>query len=104
MLPGAFGGPPFAANETRAFNIPAGPCAGIPAATAYSLNFTLVSYDVSSGGFVTAYPSGGARPFVSTVNFGNGTNAVANAAIVPAAAGAIDVFVSGATHLIIDIN
>lgn len=101
---GPFGGPAFAANETRNYNIPGGPCAGIPSAAAYSLNFTVVGYDVSSGGFLTAYPSGGGKPFVSTVNFGNGINAVANAAIVPSNGGTISVYISGSTNLIIDIN
>jgi hypothetical protein len=102
---GPYGGPAYSAGQTRSFNIPGGPCSGIPTAAAYSLNFTIVNYDVSSAGFVTAYPTGSARPFVSTVNFGNGTNAVANAAIVPAnSGGSIDVYSSGATNLIIDIN
>ena len=102
---GPFGSPSYSAGLTRSFVIPASPCTGIPVAQAYSLNFTIVNYDVSSGGFVTAFQSGTAKPFVSTVNFGNGTNAVANAGIVPAdSAGSIDVYSSGATHLIIDIN
>jgi len=104
---GPFGGPFFSAGQTRSFVIPSSPCTGIPAAVAYSLNFTLVNYDSTLGasGFVTAFPSGGTRPTVSTVNFGNGNNAVANAAIVPAnGSGSIDVFSSGVTNLIIDIN
>ena len=103
---GPFGGPAFASMETRNYAIPSGPCSGIPTAVAYSLNFTIVNYDASAGqgGFVTAFPSGGTRPFVSTVNFGSGSNAVANAAVVPANGGSISVFSSGLTNLIIDIN
>ena len=103
---GPFGGPAYAASETRNYAIPSGPCAGIPTAAAYSLNFTIVNYDTSagSGGFVTAFPSGGTRPFVSTVNFGNGWNAVANAAVVPANGGSISVFSSALTNLIVDVN
>jgi hypothetical protein len=41
---GPYGGPSFATDETRTFNIPGGPCTGIPAAAAYSLNFTIVNY------------------------------------------------------------
>jgi hypothetical protein len=72
---------------------------------AYSLNFTIVGFD-PGGGFVTAYPSGTARPGTSTVDFSaDPPYAVANAALVPAdATGSIDVYSSGNTQLIIDIN
>lgn len=102
---GAFGGPSYASNETRTYDIDAGPCTGIPnAAAAFSLNFTVVNYNTSVGGFVTAYQAGTSRPFVSTVNYGTGP-AVANAAIVPASGfGSISVYAFGTTHIIIDIN
>ena len=99
---GTFGGPAFSAGTTRSFPIPSGPCAGLPVAAAYSFNFTVVNYNVG-GGFITVYPTGITRPFVSTVNFGSGP-AVANAAIVPAGGGSIDVYSSDATQVIIDIN
>ena len=102
---GAYGSPFFAAGEVRTYDMTASPCAGIPVATAYSVNVTIVNYDVNSGGWVTLYPAGGVRPFISTVNFGNGTNAVANAAVVPADnTGSIDAYAAGATNIIIDIN
>jgi hypothetical protein len=100
---GAFGGPAFASLETRTYDLSAGPCTGLPSTmTAVSLNFTVVSYDVSIGGFVTAFRSNSVRPGVSTVNFGTGPP-VANAAVV-ASAGGISVYTYGTTHLIIDIN
>ena len=76
---------------------------GVPAsAQAYSLNFTAVADQPL--GFLTAYPTGSPRPTVSTLNAGNG-GVVANAAIVPAGnGGAIDVYVSDTTELVIDIN
>ena len=104
---GAFGSPPFAASETRSYNMTATACPGIPVAVAYSLNVTIVNYDTSAAGagFLTFYPTGVPRPFISTVNFGNGTNAVANAAIVPADInGSIDCFAGGSTNVIVDIN
>lgn len=98
---GAFGGPSFAADSTRSFNIANSGC-GVPVAVAYSLNFTIVDY--SGGGFLTAYPTGTARPFVSTLNFGSGP-ALANAAVVPASdLGSIDVYSFGPTNVIIDVN
>jgi hypothetical protein len=101
---GTYGGPSLPANGVRSFPIPGGPCSGIPAAAAYSFNFTIANYHVGGGGFLTAYPTGSARPFVSTLNFGDGPP-LANAAIVPASnSGSIDVYVSNSTHVIIDIN
>ena len=99
---GPYGGPGFADNETRTYNIPAGPCSAIPAAAAYSLNFTVVSY--GGTGFLTAFPASTPQPFISTVNYTAGGGAVANAAIVPSTAGSISVYSSRSTHVIIDIN
>ena len=100
---GPFSGPAYSAGETRTYDVPNGPCTDLPAAAAYSMNFTIVNYNVNAGSYVNAYPSGTTRPGVSTVNFGTGPP-VANAAIVPTSAGAIDVFAGGTTHLIIDVN
>jgi hypothetical protein len=55
-------------------------------------------------GFVTAWPTGQARPTTATLNDPTGT-VTANAAIVPAGTnGSIDVFASNNTDLVIDIN
>jgi len=99
---GPYGGPVFTDNQTRTYNIPAGPCSGIPAAAAYSLNFTVVNY--AGTGWITAYPAATPLPFISTLNFNTGGAALANAAIVPSTAGSISVFASRSTHVIIDIN
>ncbi|MDX1981556.1 MAG: hypothetical protein SFV51_14910 [Bryobacteraceae bacterium] len=99
----AFGGPAISAGATRTFSIPSGPCPGIPStALAYSLNLTVVAGGPL--GYLTAWPAGQARPLVSALNAPNG-GIVANAAIVPAGTGgAINVFVTNTTHLVIDIN
>lgn len=104
---GAFGGPMFAAGETRHYIVPNGgsPTAcGVPLGSAYSLNFTVV--DFTTRGNLRAFPTGTALPNVSTLNFGATVGyPVANAAIVPAdATGSIDVYVTQATNVIIDIN
>jgi hypothetical protein len=99
---GPFGGPALSPSSVRTFSVPLSPC-GLPAATAYSISVTIVGYDTSSGGWITAYPTGSPRPFVSTVNFGSGPP-VANAAIVAANGGSFDVYSAGTTHLIIDVN
>jgi hypothetical protein len=88
---------------TRTFPIPSSTACSIPAsAGAYSFNVTVVPPGFLD--YITMWPTGQAKPFVSTVNSYLGTVA-ANAAIVPAgASGSVDVFASQNTDLIIDIN
>jgi hypothetical protein len=99
---GAFGGPEMEGPATRSFAIPASAC-NIPAtAAAYSLNVTVVPDGYLS--YLTIWPAGGSQPNVSTLNSWDGS-VVANAAIVPAGAnGAIDVYVTNPTHVILDID
>ena len=67
-----------------------------------ALNITVASG--RGRGFVTAYPCGTTRPLASNVNFGAG-DVVANAAVVPVGAGgAVCLFASAATNLIVDLN
>ena len=99
---GPFGGPEIGAGQTRSIPVPTSNC-GIPAtARAYSLNVTVVPAKVL--GYLTVWPTGQAQPFVSTLNSPDGA-VLANAAVVPAGTGgAISVFVTDATHVVIDIN
>jgi len=99
---GLFGGPSMAGGQTRSFAIPNASC-GIPAAAqAYSLNMTVVPAGPLA--FLTTWPAGQTQPSVSTLNAFTGT-VTANAAIVPAGGGgAISVFVTNTTDLIVDIN
>jgi len=101
---GEFGPPSLVAGATRPFPLQQSSC-GIPSsAQAYSLNLTAV---VPSGGdlvYLTAFPAGETVPNASTLNAPNG-GVVASAAIVPAGSGgAINVFSSNTTDLLIDIN
>lgn len=95
------GAPVMAAQETRNFGV-VGTC-GIPAdAKAYSMNVTVVPPAGLS--FLTLWPAGQTKPFVSTLNSFLG-RVVANAAIVPAGTGGqVSVFVTDQTHVILDIN
>jgi subtilase family serine protease len=99
---GPFGGPEIGAKGSREFDIPQSAC-GIPStAVAYSLNVTVVP----SGplGYLTLWPSGQAQPLTSTLNSLDG-RVKANAAIVPAGThGGVSVYVTDATHVILDIN
>ena len=99
---GPFGGPSIAGNSTRNVTIPASSC-GVPStAAAYSLNVTVVPQGPL--GYLTLWPAGQAQPFVSTLNSFDG-RIKANAAIVPAGvSGAVSVFVTNTTDVVLDIN
>jgi hypothetical protein len=100
---GPFGGPKLVGGASRSFAIPSGPCAGIPAVAAYSLNLTVTQPEANNG-FLKAYPTGSAQPLVASLNF-NANETKGNAAIVPAnGSGSIDIFTNVNTHLIMDIN
>jgi subtilisin family serine protease/sugar lactone lactonase YvrE len=90
------------ADETRSFDIPQSGC-GIPStAQAYSLNVTVVPRRPLS--YLTLWPTGQGQPLVSTLNSFGGI-VVANAAIVPAGFnGAVSVYVTDPTDVILDIN
>ena len=93
--------PELDAASGRDFAIPQGPC-GIPtSAVAYSLNATVVP-SVSLD-YLTIWPSGQPRPNASTLN--SDGRIKANAAIVTAGVnGAISVYASNATQVILDID
>jgi hypothetical protein len=88
--------------ETRSFAIPQSGCQIPPTAQAYSLNVTVVPRGLLS--YLTLWPTGQNQPFVSTLNSFGGL-VVANAALVPAGLnGAVSVYVTDPTDVILDIN
>jgi hypothetical protein len=94
------GGPKMAAGSTRSF-LPSTNCFVPPSAAAYSLNVTVVPD--STLGYLTIWPTGEPQPLVSTLN--SDGRIKANAVIVPAGTGGkVSVFVTDATHVVIDIN
>ncbi len=99
---GTFGGPSMIAGASRNFPVQSGPC-GIPAtAQAYVVNMTVVPS--GSLGFLTAWPTGSQQPLASTLNALTGA-ITSNLAIVPAGTGgAISVYVTDRTDLVIDIT
>ena len=103
-LPPPFGGPTFAAGETRTYGFSvSATCPGIPAtAGAYSLN--LHAKTTTIPGFITVWPTGMTRPTAS--NFVSvPTENTAVAAIVPAGtAGQINAYCNSAGDVWIDIN
>jgi hypothetical protein len=99
---GPFGGPEMGEGETRSFAIPASGCYVPPTAAAYSVNVTVVPNGPL--GYLTAWPTDSLQPMVSTLNSSDGS-VVANAAIVPAGTnGAISIYVTNPTQVILDIN
>ncbi len=99
---GALGGPSMTTHQSRDFPIQSSSCNVPSTAQAYSLNFTVVPKGPLS--FLTAWPTGQSQPNVSTLNAPTGTF-VANAAIVPAGSnGAVSVYVTDNTDVVIDIN
>jgi hypothetical protein len=97
------GGPSLAAQGTRSFPIQASSC-GLPAsAQAYSLNFAAVPKGPTLG-FMTAWPAGRSQPVVASLNDPTGT-VLSNAVVVPGGTGgAVNVYTTDATDLVIDIN
>jgi hypothetical protein len=100
---GAFGPPFLSAGETRTF-VPSASsvCRKVPAsALAFVLNVTLIPRGPVD--FVTVFPAGEPRPDFYTVTSRDG-QIVANSAIVRAGAGgAISIYASHATDVVIDI-
>lgn len=98
---GPFGGPELPGQSSRDFAIPSSVC-GIPSnAAAYSLNVTVVPDGQLA--YLTLWAAGQPQPYVSTLN--SDGRIKANAAIVAAGAnGAISIYASDATNLILDIN
>jgi probable HAF family extracellular repeat protein len=77
-------------------------CADLSSAAAYSLNVAVVPQGPL--GYLTLWPAGGNRPGVATLNSLDG-RIIANAATVQAGfQGAVSVYVTNTTNVVIDIN
>jgi hypothetical protein len=100
---GDLGGPSLQAMQERDLPVLEATACHIPSsAQAYSMNFAAVPKQAL--GYLTVWPTGQTRPVVSTLNDLTGT-IVANAAIVPAGTGgAIAVYPSNDTDLVVDID
>jgi hypothetical protein len=96
------GGPSLAAGQARSFPLQSSSCMIPASAQAYSLNVTAVPSGAL--GYLTMWPAGQVQPNVSTLNAPTGT-ITANAAIVPAGnGGAVSVFVTDDSQVILDVN
>jgi hypothetical protein len=91
----------MSAGSTREFDLPQSSCSIPSTAVAYSLNATVVPN--AALGYLTLWPAGESQPTVSTLN--SDGRIKANAAIVPAGTnGGVDVYVTDATQVILDID
>ncbi|MFN2387000.1 MAG: DUF1800 family protein [Thermoanaerobaculia bacterium] len=99
---GPYGGPALAASTSRTFGFTQ--CGVSPTARAVALNVTVTGSTVS--GYLALYPSGGAAPLSSTINFRTAQTR-ANNAIVKLGAGALlsvaAGYSTGTAHFIIDL-
>ena len=89
------------AGESRSFPVPSSTCGMPSTAKAYSLNATVVPVTIL--GYLTLWGDG-VKPFVATLNAGDGA-ITGNAALVPAgASGEVTAFTTQSSHLILDFN
>jgi hypothetical protein len=99
---GPLGGPYLTGATERAFPVLSSACNIPDTAQAYSLNFAAIPHGPL--GYMTVWPTGQSKPLVSTLNALTGT-ITANAALVPSGTqGAISVYPSSATDLVIDVD
>jgi len=94
---------PIMGGTSRSFNLPQlGGCSIPDTAIAYSLNVTVVPNRTL--GYLTIWPTSQIQPVISTLNSPDG-RIKANAAIVPAGVGgAVSVYVTDTTNVILDID
>ena len=110
-MPEPFGPPAMAADSSRDFAVLTSSCLQglVTTPLAYSLNVTVVPNPEGTPlGYLTVWPTGLPRPTVSTLNNPTG-GYVGNAAIIqsgvtPNAYGAISVYATDATNVVVDIN
>ncbi len=100
-------GDPIQGGTAQTLNLPqlaqAAGCANLSSATAYSLNVTVVPHNGYLG-YLIVWPAGESKPMVSTMNSLDG-RIKANAAIVAAGTdGAISVYASNTTDIVLDID
>jgi hypothetical protein len=103
-LTGPFGPPTIPPSQRRTFTFPQATqyCQIPPGARAYSLTLTVAPSGPLQ--YLTAWPSGGAQPNVSSINSPAGRT-LANSLLIPSSpAGGIDVYVFDRSDVIIDIT
>ncbi|MGE0879722.1 MAG: fibronectin type III domain-containing protein [Acidimicrobiia bacterium] len=93
---------PYAAGSTVTFT--ATGRGGIPTTGVRAVVVNLTIADPAGAGYATAYPSGTARPNVSSVNIERAGQTIANSVIVPLVDGKVAVYVSMQANVIADVT
>ena len=88
-------------NGAKDLNVAGASCGAPASAQAFVVNATVVP--PGPLGFLTLWPQGSPKPFVSTLNAGDGA-ITSNLAIVPSSNGSISIFGSNPTHVVMDIS
>jgi hypothetical protein len=97
-----FGAPSIAGETSRDFPIPLSSCNISYHAAAYSVNVTVVPHGAL--GFLTVWPAGQTRPLVSILNSEDGRTKANAAIVVAGTSGAISLYASDTTDVVLDIN
>jgi Repeat of unknown function (DUF5650) len=97
----------FAAGGARAagstFEIVVAGRGGVPA-TAQTASLNITAVDPTSDGYATVFPCGSAQPNASNLNYTGGHNRAGGVITKIGSSGKVCIFVSQATHLIVDVN
>ena len=93
----------FAIFDVRQLSLTNG-CGDLSSATAYSLNLTLIPKDHQNVSYVTMWPTGDNQPWVSTMNSPDGRTKASAAIVRAGAGGAVNIFPTGTTDVVLDIN
>lgn len=86
-------------------SLPVGGYGGVPAGRAIAVVLNVAVTGPTTDGWLTLFPSGGARPIASSINFAPGQT-VSNKVVVPLGVGwAVDIFnAHGDTHVVVDVE
>jgi Repeat of unknown function (DUF5650) len=97
----------FAAGGVRAagstFEVTVAGRGGVPA-TAQTASLNITAVDPASDGYATVYPCGSTPPNASNLNYTAGRNRAGGVITKIGSGGKVCIFVSEATHVIVDVN
>jgi len=95
-------GGPLMGGQTLTVQVPQGPCGTFPGAQAYSFNVAVVPHQPLD--FLTVWPTGEPRPTVATLNSYDERIKTVAAIVATGTGGALNVYVTNTTDLILDFN
>lgn len=87
----------------RSVDVPLTGVGGIPTAGLTAVEINITATQQKGAGFITAYPAGQARPTASTLNVTRGVDVANSATLRVGAGGAVTVYTSTDTQIIVDV-